>query len=93
MIEWLEKWYLNHCDGDWEHFYGIKIDTLDNPGWELIIDLSDTELENKLFEEYKEYIDENNWIICQVKDNKFDAGGDPLKLEKMIEVFKNWVES
>lgn len=24
-IKWLEKWYKDNCDGDWEHFYGIRI--------------------------------------------------------------------
>lgn len=93
MVKWLEKWYLDQCDGEWEHTYGVEICTLDNPGWHLKIDLVDTELEDKIFEGYKEYIDENNWIICQVRDNKFDAGGDSLKLNKMIDIFKRWSES
>ncbi len=44
VFEWIEKWYLSMCDGEWEHFYGIKIDTLDNPGWIVRIDILDTEL-------------------------------------------------
>lgn len=24
IIEWLENWYSQNCDGDWEHFYGVK---------------------------------------------------------------------
>jgi hypothetical protein len=23
----LERWYVSPCDGDWEHSYGIRIDT------------------------------------------------------------------
>jgi len=42
MIEWLQKWYADHCDGDWEHEYGIVIETLDNPGWSIVIDLKNT---------------------------------------------------
>lgn len=33
IFEWLQKWYKSQCDGDWEHEYGIKIETVDNPGW------------------------------------------------------------
>ena len=44
MLEWLQDWYLKQCDGGWEHEYGIKIETLDNPGWKVIIDLAYTEL-------------------------------------------------
>ncbi len=46
MINWLENWYSSQCDGSWEHFYGIKIETLDNPGWAVEIDLCETELIN-----------------------------------------------
>ena len=41
-LEWLEQWYEKTCDGDWEHIYGISIDTLDNPGWRVRIDLRET---------------------------------------------------
>lgn len=44
MIAWLSEWYKSNCDGDWEHYYGIKIDTIDNPGWKVDIDLVDTYL-------------------------------------------------
>ena len=30
LLIWLQNWNQNHCDGDWEHLYGVKIDTLDN---------------------------------------------------------------
>ena len=43
MLERLQRWYLYRCDGDWEHSFGITIETLDNPGWMVTIDLQDTE--------------------------------------------------
>ncbi|UCH44768.1 MAG: hypothetical protein JSV11_10785 [Nitrospiraceae bacterium] len=36
----LNRWYINQCNGDWEHQYGIVIETLDNPGWRVKIDLT-----------------------------------------------------
>lgn len=27
---WLQMWYVAQCDDEWEHAYGIKIETLDN---------------------------------------------------------------
>lgn len=47
MTEWLIDWYRSECNGDWEHAYGIQIDTIDNPGWSLKIDLLETSLEGK----------------------------------------------
>jgi len=40
----LPQRYRGQCDGDWEHSYGVKIETLDNPGWLVTIDLTDTTL-------------------------------------------------
>jgi hypothetical protein len=42
MIQGLQNWYLAKCDGDWEHEFGISIETLDNSGWMVTIDLSNT---------------------------------------------------
>ena len=41
LIKQLENWYNSRCDGDWEHEFGIKIDTLDNPGWKITIDIDE----------------------------------------------------
>lgn len=38
----LAKWYAEQCNGDWEHTYGIRIETLDNPGWWVVVDLGET---------------------------------------------------
>ena len=43
----LEKWYRQQCNGDWEHSWGIKIDTLDNPGWTIEINLNETIAEGR----------------------------------------------
>ena len=29
-FEWLQKWYLAHCDGDWEHSRRIHLGTIDH---------------------------------------------------------------
>ena len=48
-IKWLQEWYKSNCDGDWEHLFGVQITTLDNPGWLIEIDLTDTDEEEKDF--------------------------------------------
>ena len=47
LLQWLQKWFLSMCDGDWEHSYVVTIKTVDNPGWLVNIDLIDTPLEKK----------------------------------------------
>lgn len=88
----LQNWYNSYCDGTWEHYYGIKINTLDNPGWSLEIDLSETELENKCFVPI-EVNSSDSWMICKVKDRKFYAFGDSSSIEKMIQVFLDWAKT
>ena len=93
MIDWLQNWYKENCDGDWEHMFGIRIQSLDNPGWNVAIDLLDTELEDKAFEEKECYIDDNNWFFCLVKDGIFKGAGDADKLEEILRTFKEWADS
>lgn len=93
LIKWLEEWYKSQCEGDWQHYFGMRIYTIDNPGWRVTINLEDTELEDKDFDEYRLIIDdEQDWILCYVKDCRFEGAGDPSKLEEIILRFKEWVE-
>lgn len=85
-IKRVQNWYLQQCNGDWEHSFGITIETLDNPGWWIKIDLEGTSLENAIFE-LTEYKSELDWFFIKVKDCKFDASGDPTKLEFLITYF------
>ena len=92
LLNWLNEWYKSNCNGDWEHCYGIKIETLDNPGWWISIDLEDTELEDQCFENIIIRKTEDDWMVCRVEDNVFEGSGDPSKLTNMLEVFKQWAE-
>jgi hypothetical protein len=79
----LEKWYASNCDGEWEPEYGVGIETLDNPGWSVTIDLDETNLEGKEFQRIDDHQTEDSWIECWVEENKFRSFGDPGKLEEM----------
>ncbi|ULO09522.1 immunity 53 family protein [Paenibacillus sp. 19GGS1-52] len=80
-LKWLENWYLENCDGDREHGYGIKIETLDNPGWAVDIHLDGTWLEDKMFQIIKIDRTEMDWVYCSVSDNIFKGNGGPNNLE------------
>ncbi len=83
----LQEWYSTQCNHDWEHSYGVKIDTLDNPGWIVTIDLAETELEGLLVQRQRVERSESNWIQHEVVDDKFIACGGPFNLEELIESF------
>lgn len=92
VIKWLENWYQLHCDGDWEHSYRVKIETIDNPGWNVKIDLADTSLENLHVEYSLLEISETDWYGYSIKNGMFNAAGDPTKLLFLIDLFKGIVE-
>ena len=89
-MEWLENWYQSKCNGEWEEYYGIKIETMDNPGWLVEIDVLETELENKPFTAVDVDNSDDDWIRCEVKGGKFTGVGDKTKLSGILAVFKDW---
>ncbi len=96
-IQKIQEWYKSQCDGDWEHMYGVKIETLDNPGWHVIIDLTNTGWEAAPFPHLEHGIGKDaepegcDWIICNRIDNIFHGYGGPDKLEEILNHFLEWV--
>lgn len=92
ILKWLEEWYASQCDGEWEHENGLKISSLDNPGWYIEIDLAFTNMEH--FEILNDTVEngENDWYFYQIKDKKFIASGDSSKLSFLLEEFKSIAE-
>jgi len=90
----LQRWYVSQCNGDWEHGHGVAIGTLDNPGWTVTVDLTDTELAGRAFVTVEEnYSSETEWLRCWVIENRFEARGGPAQLGRMLEVFLDWADS
>jgi hypothetical protein len=92
VFDWLQHWYNSQCDGDWEHLFGITIKTVDNPGWHVIINLSETDWEGIHFEYIKFESNETDWYYCKVKDCKFDAGCSATNLTLVLQIFRDWIE-
>jgi len=94
----LQQWYASQCDGRWEHRYGVRIDTLDNPGWKLAVDLAETPLAKADFISCGYGVKggastaSDDWLQCYVEDGKFCAAGGPSKLDEMISVFLHWAD-
>jgi Immunity protein 53 len=91
ITNWLQEWYLQACDGTWEHSHGIRIDTLDNPGWHVRIDLAQTPYANAVAREISLENSETDWLRCSLQGEQFNGYGDPGKLERIIQMFKEWL--
>jgi hypothetical protein len=89
----IEQWYVSQCNGEWEHSYGVKIDTLDNPGWQVVIDLLDTRKQNSTLEQIKIDRTETNWIYYEVQKKQFRIACGPLNLGEAFDIFVSWFNS
>ena len=92
-FEWLNEWYRRQCDGDWEHQYGIQMETLDNPGWSIEIDLAETELEARSFTTVQIERSEHDWVHLRIEGAKFLGYGGVGNLNEIVTAFRNWAES
>jgi hypothetical protein len=92
-LERLERWYAAQCNGDWEHTYGLSIETVDNPGWSFKVELTDTYLSDRTFEEVHEnHGNDQREFLCRVKDRVFIGQSPPNRLRDVISIFLRWAE-
>ena len=93
ILLWLQGWFTEQCVEDWQHFHGVKIETLDNPGWKIEIDLRDTKIENKPFQEIMQNLQSDvDWMHCKVANKIFAAACSPNHLVTVLGIFKEWAE-
>jgi len=92
-LGWLQSWFVSHCDGDWEHLYGVTINSLDNPGWAVEISLDGTELENLVVERHQIARTESDWLDYEVREKKFRGFCGPANLDDVIAEFRQLAES
>jgi len=94
----LAAWYQRQCDEDWEHSHGVRIESCDNPGWWVKIDVRGTRLDTVAFNRRVENVDAEGWhqgprwLHCHVIDGVWNGAGDETRLEQIIELFLAWAE-
>ncbi len=92
----LVEWYHSNWDGSWEHRYGIRLETLDNPGWMLTVDLIHTALQGRLMADIFEGCNPDGhpvsprWIHCVVRENQFRGACDPTQVSQLFAVFNRF---
>jgi hypothetical protein len=92
VLQELEIWYQSQCNDKWEHAHGVEIGTLDNPGWELRVNLNETNLANRTFNEINELQHDDEWMKCWVENKQFRAVCGPKRLEGVLRVFLDWAK-
>jgi hypothetical protein len=92
-LEWLDDWYQSQCNGDWEHRRGIRLQAIDTTGWTLTIDLAGTSAANASPQRLALDTTCGEWIDCTMSGNRFEGSGDTRKVEQIIGVFRQWVDT
>ena len=82
-----QLWYRNQCDGSWEHQYGASINTLDNPGWVVMVDLMGTDLQAVQMDPIIDEKTDDDWLHCKIDNGKFVGNGGSLNLEAILQIF------
>lgn len=88
----LQSFFEENCNGDWEHFYTIRISTLDNPGWSVFISLTDTKVQDNAFDSIENYRSDEDWTFCKVEENTFKGYGGVANLEEILSIFLDWAD-
>ncbi|MFT4637113.1 MAG: hypothetical protein ACI8T1_000422 [Verrucomicrobiales bacterium] len=90
----LASWYASQCNGTWEQECGMRLETLDNPGWCLTVDLHHTALGEKEMKEISEGCDADAmpttpvWIHCSVQESQFVGACDQTQPHRLLEIFE-----
>ncbi|WP_328914916.1 MULTISPECIES: immunity 53 family protein [unclassified Streptomyces] len=90
LLDWLQNWYTQQCDGDWEHERGVKIATLDNPGWTVEIDLEETDLEGNEYTLQEVNRSTQDWVHTWIAEKTFHAAYGPGNLTEALTLFRTW---
>ncbi len=91
LLESLQRWYAARCDGSWEHQRGVRIETLDNPGWAVEVDVVGTPMDGRPFMAQSEERSDRDWVRCHLDDGVFRGYGGPENLEEILSIFAAWV--
>jgi len=91
----LQKWFSSQCNGTWEHQRGVSIESTDNPGWWIKINIAGTDLEDCEFEEVRVGMGDDSdpqppWMRCYIKDGVWNGAGDFTRLPEIVDRFLSW---
>jgi hypothetical protein len=84
-LDCLQSWYTRQCNGTWEHSLGVLVESIDNPGWWVKININGTKLETAPFREIAKNVNAERfaqgprWLCCRVEGGLWHGAGDERK--------------
>lgn len=92
-LSWLQSWYANQCNDEWEHEWGINIGTFDTPGWYVTIELRGTKLEWKRTHWVRMGQERSDWHAFRFTSGTFEGIGGPASLPFLLAEFRKVAEA
>lgn len=92
-LGWIEEWYASHCDGEWEHQFGVQLETIDNPGWSLRIELRGTSHQGLTQSWQQLNRTEVNWIHWCVSGDRFIGYCGARNLTELIQIAHDYLRA
>ena len=83
----LQAWFATHCDGNWEQEYGVTIETVEEPGWELRVDVVGTSLEAVVLPRESVGRSDDDWCEAWCDGYTFHAVGGLHNLDVLLGSF------
>lgn len=87
LVKGIDDWFMSQCDGDWEHSYGLSIETTDNPGWYVEVDLTHTAWAGLVIPFSRDQRGDFDWIQCEIRGRKFVGSGGMGNLSEILQRF------
>ncbi|MEV8350733.1 Imm53 family immunity protein [Streptomyces niveus] len=81
-----QSWCCHGAQPEW----GVKIATLDNPGWTVSIDLEETEPEERDYIRQEINRAPQDWIRAWTAEKTFHAACGPGNLTEALTLFRTW---
>jgi hypothetical protein len=91
IINWMQNWYYQQCDEDWENPSRFLLETTAF-GWYFSVFLEESIYEEKSFALIEVKKSEKDWYSCCRTKYRFEGKGGIFNLIDILNVFINWIE-
>ncbi|HET7784779.1 MAG TPA: Imm53 family immunity protein [Myxococcales bacterium] len=93
VLERIQAWYKAQSERGRDPSLGVRIQTLtEKPGWSVQIDLAGTPLSGLELAPYREGATARDWLAYRIRNDRFEAIGDPTKLQAVLFAFLDLAE-
>ncbi len=92
VYELVVDWYDSNIDGDWEHHNLVCINTTAHSTWEVKLSVTDTALDDHVFDKIEINRSSTDWIRCEVVRHQFYGYGGLLNLPEILHTLITWAK-